>query len=64
MMAAHREARDLIEIGAYVPGSNELVDRAMALEPRIKAFLTQDLHETVPAGQSWNQLAHLVGDLT
>lgn len=61
LMAAHKDAKDLIEIGAYVPGSNELVDRAVALEPRITAFLSQDLHESVPCAQSWSQLAHLTG---
>src|SRR3546814_13650090 len=27
LMAAHRDAKDLIDIGAYVPGSNPMVDR-------------------------------------
>ena len=61
LMAAHREAKDLIEIGAYVPGSNPLVDRAIALEPQIKAFLSQDLHEIFPTAHSWEQLRQLVG---
>jgi flagellum-specific ATP synthase len=33
-MAAHRDAKDLLEIGAYVPGTNPLVDRAVALDAR------------------------------
>ena len=61
LMAAHRDARDLIEIGAYVQGTNPMVDRSVALEPAIKAFLTQDLHESVPAEQSWSELHELVG---
>ena len=64
LMAAHREARDLIEIGAYVQGPNPMVDRSVALEPAIKAFLTQDLHESVPAEQSWTELHELVGHPT
>ena len=64
LMAAHREARDLIEIGAYVQGTNPMVDRSVALEPAIKAFLTQDLHESVPAEQSWTELHELVGHPT
>lgn len=31
LLAAYRDARDLIEIGAYVPGTNPLVDRAVRL---------------------------------
>jgi flagellum-specific ATP synthase len=60
-MAAHREAKDLIEIGAYVPGSNAEVDRAVALQDDIRAFLTQDIEDTVPAAESWGALGRLVG---
>ena len=60
LMAAHREARDLIEIGAYVPGTNPDVDRAVALQDQIRAFLTQDLEVTVPAVESWAALGELV----
>jgi flagellum-specific ATP synthase len=61
MMAAHRDAKDLIEIGAYVPGSHPLVDRAVLLDSATRAFLSQDLHETIPAAESWEQLGRLVG---
>ena len=61
LMAAHRDAKDLIEIGAYVPGSNPLVDRAVLLEAATKAFLAQDLHESFSAEHSWGELARLVG---
>jgi flagellum-specific ATP synthase len=61
LMAAHRDAKDLIEIGAYVPGSNPLVDRAVVLDAATKSFLAQDLHETVTAERSWDELARLVG---
>ncbi len=61
LMAAHRDAKDLIEIGAYVPGSNPLVDRAVLLDSATRSFLAQDLHETVTAERSWDELARLVG---
>ncbi len=60
LLAAHRELRDLVEIGAYVPGTNPTADRALALADRIEAFLRQDLAESVPAERSWAQLADLV----
>ncbi len=41
LMAAHEEARDLISIGAYVPGADPVVDRAIALMPAINDFLQQ-----------------------
>jgi flagellum-specific ATP synthase len=61
LMAAHRDARDLIEIGAYVPGTNPLVDRARELAPGIDAFLRQDLHGRTTADEAWSALAALLG---
>jgi flagellum-specific ATP synthase len=42
IMAAYRDAEDLIQIGAYVKGRNADVDRALELMPRIRAYLCQD----------------------
>lgn len=60
MMAAHRDARELIEIGAYAPGSNPVVDSALRLQSRIDAFLRQDIMAITPAAQAWNWLHDLV----
>src|SRR4029077_18018128 len=38
LLAAYEEARDLIAIGAYVSGSDPLVDRAIECMPAIEAF--------------------------
>ncbi|MDA8218732.1 MAG: FliI/YscN family ATPase [Dehalococcoidales bacterium] len=40
-MAAYRRARDLLEIGAYVQGTNPQVDRAVAMLAEINGFLRQ-----------------------
>ena len=40
-LAAYRDARDLINIGAYVGGSNPHIDRSIRLLPGITAFLKQ-----------------------
>jgi flagellum-specific ATP synthase len=61
LLAAERDARDLVDIGAYVPGSNPTVDRALAVSPGITPFLRQPSDETVPAGASWSSLVSLVG---
>ncbi|MCE2882042.1 MAG: FliI/YscN family ATPase [Planctomycetaceae bacterium] len=45
MLAAYREAEELIQIGAYARGSNPDVDAAIALKPVIEAFLRQGTHE-------------------
>lgn len=60
LLAAYRDARDLIEIGAYVPGTNPDVDLAISLKETMDGFLRQDLHEHTPATDAWNQLAALV----
>ena len=41
MIAVYREAEDLINIGAYKPGANPEIDRAIQLHPEIQTFLKQ-----------------------
>jgi len=41
-MAVYDESKDLIELGAYVSGSNPRLDAAVRLRPEINAFLQQD----------------------
>jgi len=43
IMATYRRAEDLINIGAYVAGSNPDIDRAIKLMPRVNAFLRQGM---------------------
>jgi FliI/YscN family ATPase len=45
LLAAWREGRDLVEIGAYRAGTNPELDRVLALMPAIHAFLGQGVHE-------------------
>jgi flagellum-specific ATP synthase len=61
LLAAYREARVLVEVGAYVTGTNADVDRAIALMPRINAFLRQPTHEVPSLESSQQQLLGLVG---
>jgi flagellum-specific ATP synthase len=61
LLAAYRDARDLVEIGAYVPGTNPTVDRALALHDQIDTFLCQDLHALVPSSDAWRELMALLG---
>jgi len=50
MLAAHAEAEELINIGAYVSGSNPDCDVAIAMKPKLDAFLQQtpDEHSDYP----------------
>ena len=45
LLAAYREKEDLIAIGAYQRGTDPLLDAAIALRPRIDAFLRQQVHQ-------------------
>ena len=45
LLAAYREAEELIQIGAYARGSNPDVDAAIAMRPAIDAFLKQGSNE-------------------
>jgi len=49
VLSAFRQAEDLINLGAYVPGSNALVDAYLRCRPEIEMFLRQ--HSLVQA--SW-----------
>ena len=61
LMAAYRDAKDLIEIGAYVAGTNPLVDRAVACREAMDGFLRQDLQDVGTASDAWAALNSLVG---
>lgn len=61
VMAAGARARDLLDVGAYVAGSDPLVDLAVTHRDAIDAFLQQPLDEVEPATASWDRLARLVG---
>ena len=61
MLAAHREVKDIVEIGAYVPGTAPDADRAIALMPSIDGFLRQAVDEPTASAGTWNALAALVG---
>ncbi len=62
LLAAHRNVRELVEIGAYVPGADPDADRALALLPHIDAFLRQPMHEPAATVASWAALSDLLED--
>ena len=45
LMSAYQRMEDMINIGAYVQGSNPEIDRAIVMRPEINAFLQQDVAE-------------------
>jgi flagellum-specific ATP synthase len=51
LMAAYKQNEDLINVGAYVAGSNPTVDKAMLVIDEINELLKQDLDLGLPLSQ-------------
>ncbi|MDO9451376.1 MAG: flagellum-specific ATP synthase FliI, partial [Stagnimonas sp.] len=60
LLAAYNRNRDLIAIGAYQRGADPRTDAALALWPKIEAFLKQDVHAGAGFGESLAQLHALL----
>jgi flagellum-specific ATP synthase len=63
VLAARKNAQDLVDVGAYQRGSNPLVDAAMDHETAINAFLQQRMDDQSSAIDAWNMLEHLTRTL-
>ena len=60
LLAAYDESRDLVEIGAYVAGTNRDTDEAIRKRDAMRAFLAQDVNEITDPTEAWQRLAALV----
>ncbi len=47
LWSLYQQNRDLIQVGAYVAGTNPELDEAIRLRPALETFLRQDMHEGV-----------------
>ncbi len=56
LYSRYQQSRDLINVGAYVPGSDPETDAAIERLPVIRQFLQQSLNEAVNFGTSLAQL--------
>jgi flagellum-specific ATP synthase len=56
IIATYRKAEDLINIGAYVAGSNPEIDHALKMIDRVNTYLRQDMNEKVSFEESRTQL--------
>ena len=61
VLAAYRDAEDLVNIGAYVQGSNPEIDRAIKLMPGLRKFLQQGLYEQSPYQEIERLMRQAVG---
>lgn len=60
VLAAYRNAEDLINIGAYAKGSNSEIDRAIGMIDRINEFLRQKFDEVCPFEETVSKLVELM----
>ncbi len=60
MLSLYQRNRDLISVGAYAPGHDAQLDRAIAAYPRLEAFLQQTMQERVSHPEAVAQLQGLV----
>jgi flagellum-specific ATP synthase len=61
-MFAYAQARDLINIGAYVAGSNPSIDRALRLQPHIQRFLRQRPDAPTELAESLQRVAAIASE--
>lgn len=59
IMSVYRRSEDLINIGAYVKGSNPKIDNAIDMIDHLNAYLRQNVEEKVPFSESARQLQEI-----
>jgi flagellum-specific ATP synthase len=60
VLSAYRDAADLIEVGAYVPGSNARVDQALRCVQGLNGFLRQPPDQPCAMTDSLAQLKRVL----
>ncbi len=63
LMAVYARSEDLVRIGAYKPGSDPDLDRALRARDSLRAFLTQSTDKRPRLVDSVSQLAELAADI-
>jgi flagellum-specific ATP synthase len=60
LYSRYQRSRDLISVGAYVKGSDSVLDEAILLHPKLEAFLQQGMHQREDYVGCRSQLAELL----
>ena len=61
-MAAAESVRDLVEVGAYVTGTNPEADKGLAVLPALVEFLRQETSEISPFDATFDALSRALGN--
>ena len=59
-LALYRKNEDIVNLGAYVRGTNAKIDAAIVANERVMDYLKQDYKENVPRDESYQNLASLI----
>jgi len=62
-MALYHDSHDLIQLGAYVAGTNPKLDASIRCRPEIMSFLKQDSHDFCKLPDTLDRLGKLAGVL-
>ena len=60
ILASYQETEDLLTIGAYKPGQNARVDRAVKKIDAVRAFLKQDVDDPTSIEESWRRIREVL----
>jgi flagellum-specific ATP synthase len=63
LMAVYARSEDLVRIGAYKPGADPDLDRALRARRAMRAFVTQESHEHVRFAECVRRLAALAAEV-
>jgi len=63
LMAVYARSEDLVRIGAYKPGSDPDLDRALRARGAMRVFMTQEMREQVQFADSLRRLAALAAEV-
>jgi len=60
LYSTYQQSKDLITVGAYQEGSDPMIDQAIDMMPRIRAFLCQNINEEVHMAESVDDLRQMM----
>jgi len=55
-ISAYARSRDLVDVGAYRPGTNAELDAALRIRPQLEAFTSQGMHDRFSRAEAMAQL--------
>jgi flagellum-specific ATP synthase len=61
ILATYNEAEDLVNIGAYVKGSNPAIDHALAKISTLRSYMKQDMMEKSTLPEAAQKLSAIIG---